>query len=930
MSSDPNTPDFDSMSPEEMMAWMESLAKRQGADEGFTTSADVDIAEVDPDTVDESILNQKYIPDGWTEEKWDAHLAKEEEKKKARQAELQEAEVASPQPVAAQSDPEPEPEPEVVEAVASADTDAGAPDYDNMSPEELMEWMESLAKRQGANEGFTTEAKMEIAEVDPSTVDESILNQKYVPDGWTEEKWDAYLEEEERKKQEQATQAQAEPEPEPELVLEDEPEYELVDDEDEQLATLNLDDLPTIDLDEEDEDETVASTENPMDWLESLAGADDDSEEIDIPDLSDLAEDMSGLEALAQADADNDPMDWLASLAGEEADAPEIDLGDISDGLEGLEAFAMADGDGGEDEDDESILELDDVEDPMSFLDNLARMEGAPEEELSTDVMESFLEIDEEPMDALEDTQPSEELDLGWATEDPSSIENPEAWLDAIASSSGGEDAGQLSMFEDAADDVELLPELELEDDGDHDTKVIDALNRGGDVSPEDIQKFFENQFERAEDYADLDEDFSEPEEDGEVEAAVAVDVPDWLQELTLDSAPAQAVETEDEEGEDLMANVLADLEAVDEEDDVAEPVDIPDWLSESAGGDVEEAEAVDIPDWLSESAGDDEEAEEVGIPDWLSPGAEGDTGDIVADIIDNELEVPEGETTIIETATGQSIEVDPNDTWTQAFLMENREEDAEAWYSQRLTEIGGEAPVSEPESETVEMSSPVEGSSLEAVSLPIEEELPEGQPESVPAWLVGDAPAVVAEATLPDDLDLVTDDVEEDIPSWLEASISDDDEIEIPDWLNDDDASEDDIPDWLSDAGVTDIEPAAIPDWLTDTVEEPLEVIEQPVEVEPVAIVEAPVPAADVSGAIQSAQQKVSNGQVDEALTDYESVVRANTSLDVVISDLQKLTKNDTHKKNPAVYRTLGDALMRNGDLQDALDTYRRALNLL
>ena len=84
MSSDPNTPDFDSMSPEEMMAWMESLAKRQGAEEGFTTSADVEIAEVDPDTVDESILNQKYIPDGWTEEKWDAHLAKEERKKQEK------------------------------------------------------------------------------------------------------------------------------------------------------------------------------------------------------------------------------------------------------------------------------------------------------------------------------------------------------------------------------------------------------------------------------------------------------------------------------------------------------------------------------------------------------------------------------------------------------------------------------------------------------------------------------------------------------------------------------------------------------------------------------------------------------------------------------------------------------------------------------
>ena len=44
-----NMPDFDNMSQEEIMAWMETLAKRQGASEGFTTAADMDIAEVDPE-----------------------------------------------------------------------------------------------------------------------------------------------------------------------------------------------------------------------------------------------------------------------------------------------------------------------------------------------------------------------------------------------------------------------------------------------------------------------------------------------------------------------------------------------------------------------------------------------------------------------------------------------------------------------------------------------------------------------------------------------------------------------------------------------------------------------------------------------------------------------------------------------------------------
>ncbi|MBC6937876.1 MAG: toll/interleukin-1 receptor domain-containing protein, partial [Chloroflexi bacterium] len=42
--------------------------------------------------------------------------------------------------------------------------------FDTMTPEEIMTWMESLAKRQGANKGFTTSAGLEIAEIDPSSV----------------------------------------------------------------------------------------------------------------------------------------------------------------------------------------------------------------------------------------------------------------------------------------------------------------------------------------------------------------------------------------------------------------------------------------------------------------------------------------------------------------------------------------------------------------------------------------------------------------------------------------------------------------------------------------------------------------------------------------------------------------------------------------
>ena len=68
-------PDFDSMTPEEMQAWMETLAERQGASEGFTTDQRMEVAEIDPDSVE---VEDNYIPYGMDEEKWAEMKAQEE------------------------------------------------------------------------------------------------------------------------------------------------------------------------------------------------------------------------------------------------------------------------------------------------------------------------------------------------------------------------------------------------------------------------------------------------------------------------------------------------------------------------------------------------------------------------------------------------------------------------------------------------------------------------------------------------------------------------------------------------------------------------------------------------------------------------------------------------------------------------------------
>jgi len=98
-----------------------------------------------------------------------------------------------------------------------------------------------------------------------------------------------------------------------------------------------------------------------------------------------------------------------------------------------------------------------------------------------------------------------------------------------------------------------------------------------------------------------------------------------------------------------------------------------------------------------------------------------------------------------------------------------------------------------------------------------------------------------------------------------------------------------------------------------------------------PTYVSPAPVPvtaAVDVEATLQNARAKYCSGDLSGSLIEYESIIRANTALDAVVTDMTRMV--DQHKDNPAVYRVLGDGLMRQGKLQAALDTYRKALNQL
>ncbi len=876
-------PDFDSMSPEEMMRWMETLAKRQGADEGLTTDADLEIDEISED--DERLAGQgDYIPYGWTQEQWEAQLEKEAQQKAEKAARQQQPPAApAPPPV-----PEPEPEPEPVQPAASAD--AGTPDFDSMSPEEMMRWMESLAKRQGADEGLTTDADLEIDEI--SEDDERLAGQgDYIPYGWTQEQWEAQLEKEAQQKAEKAARQQqppAEVDVEDELFDEDEGEEDFLEalsgdvlqppsldelfgaaQEDDNILPEFDADITSMPTDRAPAQPAEPATQNPMDWLTGLMG----QEEENAGELDFDMDALGNLEGLAAADDSGDSMSWLADLAGGGDSAPQQ-----------------------EDTPDEGSLE---------WQEALARRQGANTQELITGGYADAPEAEDtserdpgyQPFSFEEGTggtlqgadEPGEQLDFASLGEG-----EPEDWLNELANVSEESDSDELFGLDFSEGSV--IAEAEDADDeyDDVTSSVVEKMNRG-EVSPEEIANFFDAQFKRAETRTDVP-DYIEGEEDL-IPPAIEAEIPDWLQETMAESA-ADTADTDEEPSATSTAEMMI------------------------AGLDL----------------GDDTEAEDQ-IPDWLQEDIAEDTGDIEEDIFaeeDFEAEF-EADTLLLDSVTD-----DEQDTWEQAFAAEQSGK-LDTWYEQALQEVSDDILDDLPEDEPA--------GELLSADLPAEDHLPKGQPQALPAWMTGDETSTIAEVPA----------IEEEDLSWLadDDTTSDDlDDEEMPAWLRQqvDEPAEEDVPDWVQQAGLSDIPLEEIPEWLRETMDEEEDAVasqeaaaimeEEPARPEPEPAPEpaapvpaipqrspAPVPATavkiDVAAFLQRARQKVSGGDVDGGLQEFEQVVRSNQALDEVEQEVKQLVESG-EKKNPAAHRVLGDVLMRQGKLQEALDTYRKALNML
>jgi len=846
-------PDFDSMSPEELMAWMESLAKRQGAHEGFTTAADMEVAEIDPNTV--SVDEPGYIPYGMDTEKWEAKKAEEERRKRERLAQMSASKPAVPAP----TPPAPTP-------VAAQPADA-MPDFDNMTPEQLMLWMESLAKRQGAEEGLTTAANMQVAEIDASAV--QLDEPGYIPYGMDAATWERKQEEERKRKEARRAQSQTPapqpvqqtppPAPTPAPAPAPEPSFEL-----EQSAF-------DFELDDTIKAEPASQGEDALAWLESIAaGSTADTPQIDFnfDALNEL-----GQSPAAAATPSEDPLAWLESLS------------QGGDSLAGLAQFSI-----------DNLAETPPAarapktpsapapSDSLEWLESLAKRQGANQEELVTSA-------------SIDVPMPSQIVSDAPGYTDFT--------IDSSPAATSNEFDFELEMpLDEVAFDVDKL-------DSDTDSDWLSAL-AAGQIEPNMPPFIDEIQAPRSE--ASAKEILNRLEQGQNVSSD---EMADWMSNLLEQGA---------------KRNVPDYIDA-EEESDALEQSDLPDWLLQQVGTpppsetvvpaalneDIIEPPAPDMPEWLRDSF--EEEAEELSFDSIFADEIE--QGAVITD---------EHEAVTMSNVSTEELAVNVDDPWVEAFEEERRSgDDIPEWYRERLQQVSNGEPMPQGD-----LSS---GEPLPVAVLPHESELSMGEPQDLPDWLGLEATehaphAVETVAVVEPEEPLEKADLA-DMPAWLKQQITSEQPA----------TAADDIPDWLKEAGIEEVAAEEVPAWLMESpVEEtPAPVVQTPAP-QPAPVVQVPAPqpivspapmvnvpaAADVSAALNEARRKASAGEIDSALVSYEAVVRANSNLDVVVADLSKMLNDEKLKKNPAIYRVLGDGLMRQGELQQALDTYRKALNLL
>ena len=609
--------------------------------------------------------------------------------------------------------------------------------------------------------------------------------------------------------------------------------------------------------------------------------------------------------------------------------------------------------------------------DPLQWLESLAQKQGANPEELITG---GGLDVPDADPATAKATGPGYEgynvdnegrgKKAAAAKAPEPEVADPNDWLGELAGDSAPQSfpdeqdaTDPAAWLGELADDPEVagrMPSFDpnpapvAEDKPSTGDPIADMINRGETPPPDMMQEWMSRQMDvmLSADPLPIDDDDDEetvvatPVDPNA--PAVEADLPDWLQQM------APGSDSEDTAASVAPTDDMSDLESLftqSSAQSAPQSGDVPDFLTDvSSGEDVsgepsplsDEINVPDMPSWLMEDVPQEGDSLD-------SVFAKFETGEADQPVPERPVNAEMDPALLARLNPQGQVEHD-DDPWVDALdeAPDNNFDASETlptWYVEAMNDPSRKAEVEA-----------LTGQQLQIVELPEEMQLPRAQREPIPDWLAyatgaATPPSAPTQAATPAAVVTPVSSSTDDMPDWLAGGIDEGDE-----------AGGDDLPNWLVEAG-DGVAEQDVPDWLLETIDEesePVPVIQEtptapvPVQQTPPPVVQqpprqvtppqqqpqrSPVPVTpevqiDVAATLQSARGRVKSADVEGGLMEYESIVRANASLNEVVADVSAIIKAD--KENAAAYRVLGDALMRQGKLQAALDTYRRALNLL
>lgn len=469
-------------------------------------------------------------------------------------------------------------------------------------------------------------------------------------------------------------------------------------------------------------------------------------------------------------------------------------------------------------------------------------------------------------------------------------------------------------------------------------------------------------------------------------------DLPDWIKSMapkdTPAPTPAPAASSSDDDTLDWLNKLGGDSpfgsgaardEPPAEMAPAAPSADVPDWLSkfdQQGQESATPAASTDTPDWFSNFDKAEKDSVAPAAPaetsDWLSEM--GDAGRVTASAaaastadwlskLDAEAPTPAQETAPAATSAESGIgslgtsaaEQDAAMLWLESLAMkqgakseelitkpEERLEAPPEWVEQ--AKVAGEALPAEPVAvEPPPMPEPVAAESAVPDltgtwlrDLDEKDSQPEKPVETEPRSWSGEI-----EIAPPPTGPLAESAPEADLPTWLrgleareEAASAPSTRLEdLPDWLKGDEPEVPSIPeptrpaDWTPEAKkVAPRPPAPEPRKPAARKPEPKPEAAAPADRTKVRRTGMLPPLIDPNLAF--ARDAMSHGKIPDALQTYSALIRKGKLLEDITFDLKEALYR--FPVEVSIWQTLGDAYMRANRLQDALDAYTKAEELL